>query len=321
MDRQELGEARSWYGRLAARLGEPVARAALKQAMRILGHQFVMGRDIEAALSRATGKEERDYRYSFDMLGEAALTRADAERYRDKYSQAIAAVGRAVEARESITGRHSISIKLSALHPRYEFTQTARVLTELFPAIEKLVAEARDAGIGVTLDAEEADRLELSLLLVDRLLESEVTRGYAGFGLAVQAYQKRAYSTIQWLMGRLKSADRRITLRLVKGAYWDSEIKRAQERGLAGYPVFTRKANTDVSYLACARLLEGADRIYPQFATHNAHTIAQVAEIFAGDGNRFEFFHETVTDDEEGKRVLGRYGAPSEPVEIEPLRG
>jgi len=290
MDRKELGEARSWYGKLAARLGEPVARAALKQAMRILGHQFVMGRDIEAALSRAAGKEERDYRYSFDMLGEAALTAADAERYREKYSQAIAAVGRAVGTRESITARHSISIKLSALHPRYEFAQTARVIRELYPIVEQLVAEARTAGIGVTLDAEEADRLELSLLLVDKLLTSEATRGYAGFGLAVQAYQKRAYSTIEWLIGRLKATDRRITLRLVKGAYWDSEIKRAQERGLVGYPVFTRKPNTDVSYLACAKLLESAgERIYPQFATHNAHTIAHVAEVFGGDANRFEF--------------------------------
>jgi len=290
LDRSEVGEARSWYGRLAAKLGEPVARAALRQAMRILGHQFVMGRDIQSALTRAAGKEERDYRYSFDMLGEAALTRADAERYREKYSAAIAAVGRAVEPRESITARHSISIKLSALHPRYEFTQTQRVLRELCPVIERLVGEARAAGIGVTLDAEEADRLELSLLLVDRLLANDVTRGYAGFGLAVQAYQKRAHATIEWLAGRLNSADRRITLRLVKGAYWDSEIKRAQERGLAGYPVFTRKPGTDVSYLACAKLLERAgDRIYPQFATHNAHTIAHVAELFGGDASRFEF--------------------------------
>jgi RHH-type proline utilization regulon transcriptional repressor/proline dehydrogenase/delta 1-pyrroline-5-carboxylate dehydrogenase len=290
LDRNEVGEARSWYGKIAAKLGEPVARAALKQAMRILGHQFVMGRDIESALTRAAGKEERDYRYSFDMLGEAALTRADAERYREKYSAAIAAVGRAVEQRESITARHSISIKLSALHPRYEFAQATRVMRELYPVVEQLVAEARTAGIGVTLDAEEADRLELSLLLVDKLLASETTRGYAGFGIAVQAYQKRAYSALDWLIGRLKAADRRMTLRLVKGAYWDSEIKRAQERGLAGYPVFTRKANTDVSYLACAKLLESAgERIYPQFATHNAHTIAHVAELFGGDANRFEF--------------------------------
>jgi RHH-type proline utilization regulon transcriptional repressor/proline dehydrogenase/delta 1-pyrroline-5-carboxylate dehydrogenase len=290
LDRNEVGEARSWYARLVGKLGEPVARAALKQAMRILGHQFVMGRDIESALTRAAGKDERDYRYSFDMLGEAALTRADAERYREKYAAAIAAVGRAVETRDSIQARHSISIKLSALHPRYEFSQTQRVLTELYPVIESLVRMGRDAGIGVTLDAEEAERLELSLLLVDRLLTSDVTRGYAGLGLAVQAYQKRAHATLEWLVKRLRETDRRITLRLVKGAYWDSEIKRAQERGLAGYPVFTRKANTDVSYLACARLLETAgERIYPQFATHNAHTIAHVAEVFGGDANRFEF--------------------------------
>jgi RHH-type proline utilization regulon transcriptional repressor/proline dehydrogenase/delta 1-pyrroline-5-carboxylate dehydrogenase len=290
LDRNDVGEARSWYSRLVGKLGEPVARAALKQAMRILGHQFVMGRDIGGALERAAGKEERDYRYSFDMLGEAALTRAEAERYREKYSAAIAAVGKAVDARDSIHARHGISIKLSALHPRYEFAHAARVMRELYPMVERLVGEARDAGIGVTLDAEEAERLELSLLIVDKLLGSEVTRGYAGFGLAVQAYQKRAYPAIEWLARRLRETDRRVTLRLVKGAYWDSEIKRAQERGLAGYPVFTRKANTDVSYLACARLLERAgERIHPQFATHNAHTIAQVAEIFGGDANRFEF--------------------------------
>ena len=289
LDGKEVGEARSWYGRLVAKLGEPVARAALKQAMRILGHQFVMGRNIGEALERAAGKEERDYRYSFDMLGEAALTRADAERYREKYSAAIAAVGKAVNPRESVNARHSISIKLSALHPRYEFAHAQRVQRELYPVVEQLVREARDAGIGVTLDAEEAERLELSLLLVDKLLASEVTRGYAGFGLAVQAYQRRAYATIGWLTQRLRETDRRISMRLVKGAYWDSEIKRAQERGLAGYPVFTRKPNTDVSYLACARLLEGSERIYPQFATHNAHTIAQVAEIFGGDASRFEF--------------------------------
>jgi RHH-type proline utilization regulon transcriptional repressor/proline dehydrogenase/delta 1-pyrroline-5-carboxylate dehydrogenase len=290
LDRNEVGEARSWYSRLVGKLGEPVARAALKQAMRILGHQFVMGRDIESALERAAGKEERDYRYSFDMLGEAALTRADAERYREKYAMAIAAVGRAVSPKESITARHSISIKLSALHPRYEFAQASRVMAELYPVVEDLVRRSREAGIGVTLDAEEADRLELSLMLVERLLRGEVTRGYAGFGLAVQAYQKRAHTTLDWLVRTLRDTDRRITLRLVKGAYWDSEIKRAQERGLAGYPVFTRKSNTDVSYLACARLLEGAgDRIYPQFATHNAHTIAHVAELFGGDATRFEF--------------------------------
>ncbi len=290
LDRAEVGEPSAWYARLTARLGEPVARAALKQAMRILGSQFVMGRNIEAALERAAGKECRGYRYSFDMLGEAALTAADAARYLEKYAAAIAAVGKRIRTDEPMTQRHSISVKLSALHPRYDYVQRARVLAELYPRVEQLVQLARDANIAITIDAEEADRLELSLLLIDRLLASPVTAGYSGFGLAVQAYQKRAYATLEWLVQRVRERDRRITLRLVKGAYWDTEIKRAQERGLAGYPVFTRKCNTDVSYLACARLLEAnSDRIYPQFATHNAHTIAYVAQLFDNQATRFEF--------------------------------
>lgn len=290
LDRAEIGEPGAWYAKLTARLGEPIARAALKHAMRILGSTFVMGRDIDAALQRASGKDERAYRYSFDMLGEAALTAADAERYWQKYTQAISAVGRRVRTDEPMTQRHSISVKLSALHPRYEFAQRERVLRELFPRIEQLVRLAREASIAITIDAEEADRLELSLLLIDRILTSDVTAGYTGFGLALQAYQKRAYPTLEWLAKRVRELDRRITLRLVKGAYWDTEIKRAQERGLSGYPVFTRKCNTDVSYLACARLLEAnAERIYPQFATHNAHTIAYVAQLFDHQASRFEF--------------------------------
>ncbi|MEZ5513963.1 MAG: bifunctional proline dehydrogenase/L-glutamate gamma-semialdehyde dehydrogenase PutA [Steroidobacteraceae bacterium] len=290
LDRTEVGEPSAWYARLTARLGEPVARAALKQAMRILGSQFVMGRNIEAALDRAASKECRAYRYSFDMLGEAALTASDAARYFEKYAQAIAAVGKRVRADEPMTQRHSISVKLSALHPRYEYAQRARVLAELYPRVEQLVQLARDANIAITIDAEEADRLELSLLLVDRLLASPVTAGYSGFGLAVQAYQKRAYATLEWLVQRVRELDRRITLRLVKGAYWDTEIKRAQERGLAGYPVFTRKCNTDVSYLACAQLLEAnSERVFPQFATHNAHTVAYIAQLFDNQVTRFEF--------------------------------
>ncbi len=290
LDRTDVGEPRAWYARLTARLGEPVARAALKQAMRILGSTFVMGRDIEAALQRADGKDERAYRYSFDMLGEAALTAADAERYLQKYADAIAAVSRRVRTDQPMTQRHSISVKLSALHPRYEYAQRERVLRELGPRLEQLVRLAREANIAITIDAEEADRLELSLLLIDRILASDVTAGYGGFGLAVQAYQKRAYAVLGWLVKRVRELDRRITLRLVKGAYWDTEIKRAQERGLSGYPVFTRKCNTDVSYLACARLLEAnSERIYPQFATHNAHTIAYVAHLFDNQADRFEF--------------------------------
>ena len=306
LDKTEVGEPSAWYARLTARLGEPVARAALRQAMRILGSQFVMGRTIESALERAAGKQERAYRYSFDMLGEAALTAADAERYLDKYSRAIVAVGQRVRADEPMTQRHSISVKLSALHPRYEYAQRERVLTELYPQVERLVQLAREANIALTIDAEEADRLELSLLLIDRLLASPVTAGYSGFGVALQAYQKRAYSALEWLAKRVRHLDRRIALRLVKGAYWDTEIKRAQERGLSGYPVFTRKCNTDVSYLACARLLEAnSERIYPQFATHNAHTIAYVTQLFDGQASRFEFQRLHGMGEELYERIVG----------------
>ncbi len=286
----DVGPVRSWFGKLAARISEPVARAALRQAMRIMGHQFVMGRTIEEALDNAQDGDARLYRYSFDMLGEAALTRADAQAYFEKYCAAIVAVGARARARDDIAERHSISVKLSALHPRYEHAQRERVVAELAPRLTDLVRLARDAGIGLTVDAEEAERLELSLELIDAVLQSDLTKDYAGFGLAVQAYQKRALSLLDWLAGRARQLNRRITARLVKGAYWDSEIKRAQERGLAGYPVFTRKVNTDVSYLAAARVLAGAtDVIYPQFATHNAHTLAYVAALFEGTDARFEF--------------------------------
>ncbi len=293
LDRGEVGPVRAWFGGLASRLGEPVARAALRQAMRILGHQFVMGRSIEEALARASGARERVYRYSFDMLGEAAITRADADRYLQRYRDAIAAVGshaaRAASGAHA-RGRPGISVKLSALHPRYEPAQRARVLAELTPVLIELVRLAREAGIGLTVDAEESDRLALSLELIDAVLRSECTAGYEGLGLAVQGYQKRAYAVLDWLVTRARALRRRLAVRLVKGAYWDSEIKRAQERGLEGYPVFTRKANTDVSYLACARLLAAsADVIYPQFATHNAHTVAYVIELMAGDATAFEF--------------------------------
>jgi RHH-type transcriptional regulator, proline utilization regulon repressor / proline dehydrogenase / delta 1-pyrroline-5-carboxylate dehydrogenase len=290
VDRAELGSVRSWFSRLTGQIGEPVARAALRQAMRILGHQFVMGRTIEEALDRTHGTRERAYRYSFDMLGESALTSEDAERYYEKYRAAIVAVGKDVEPGTDIVARHSISVKLSALHPRYEIAQRERVMKELGPRLHALVTIAREVGIGLTVDAEEADRLELSLLLVDAVLQSDVLAGYAGFGLAVQAYQRRAYKVLEWLASRARSQKHRITVRLVKGAYWDSEIKRAQERGLASYPVFTRKPSTDVSYLACARFLASTkDVIYPQFATHNAQTLAYVAEVFGNEVGTFEY--------------------------------
>ena len=291
LDRGEIGSLRGWFGRLATRLSEPVARAALRQAMRVLGHQFVMGRDINAALQRTTGGNERHYAYSFDMLGEAAITAVDARRYFDKYRDAIDALGRHVRQAQPGRAGPGISVKLSALHPRYEYLQRDRVLRELAPILLQLVSQARTAGIALTVDAEEADRLELSLQLVDLVLSSELTQGYADFGVAVQAYQKRAYGVLQWLIQRAGALQRQITVRLVKGAYWDSEIKRAQERGLAGFPVFTRKMNTDVSYLACARLLaRHVDVIYPQFATHNAHTVAYVLQAMSGvPADRFEF--------------------------------
>jgi RHH-type proline utilization regulon transcriptional repressor/proline dehydrogenase/delta 1-pyrroline-5-carboxylate dehydrogenase len=291
LDRGDIGSVRGWFGRLATRLGEPVARAALRQAMRVLGHQFVMGRDIGEALQRAAGTSARHYAYSFDMLGEAAITGTDAQRYFEKYRDAISELGRHASQCEPGTARPGISVKLSALHPRYEFLQRERVLRELGPALLNLVGQARAAGIALTVDAEEADRLELSLLLVDQVLASDLTAGYDDFGLAVQAYQKRAYAVLQWLIQRATALRRRITVRLVKGAYWDSEIKRAQERGLAGFPVFTRKMNTDVSYLACVRLLaQHLDAIYPQFATHNAQTVAYVTQVMARSApDRFEF--------------------------------
>jgi RHH-type proline utilization regulon transcriptional repressor/proline dehydrogenase/delta 1-pyrroline-5-carboxylate dehydrogenase len=290
VDRAEVSSVRGWFARLASRISEPVARAALRQAMRILGHQFVMGRTIEEALERATGSSEREYRYSFDMLGEAALTQADAERYFEKYRAAIVAVGQAIRPDSAMTARHSISVKLSALHPRYEFAQRQRVVAELAPRLLALVNLARASGIGLTIDAEEAERLELSLLLIDAVLASDELAHYGGFGLAVQAYQKRTPALLEWLIARARALRRGISVRLVKGAYWDSEIKRAQERGLAGYPVFTRKANTDVSYLACARLLAAAtDVVFPQFATHNAHTVAYITELFCDRPEAFEF--------------------------------
>ncbi len=290
VDRAEMGSVRSWFGRLTSRIGEPVARTALRQAMRILGHQFVMGRNIGEALERTGGSRERAYRYSFDMLGESALTSHDAQMYFEKYRAAIIAVGRHARPEQVITARHGISVKLSALHPRYELAQKERVMNELAPRLHALVQLARESGIGLTVDAEEAERLELSLLLIDGVLTSDVLNGYAGFGLAVQAYQRRAYKVLEWLAGRSRQLKRRITVRLVKGAYWDSEIKRAQERGLASYPVFTRKPSTDTSYLACTRLLATTrDVIYPQFATHNAQTVAYVAEVFGNAAGTFEY--------------------------------
>jgi RHH-type proline utilization regulon transcriptional repressor/proline dehydrogenase/delta 1-pyrroline-5-carboxylate dehydrogenase len=290
IDRTDIDSARGWFSRLVGRIGEPVARAALRQAMHILGGQFVLGRTIGDALRRTEGRSERRYRYSFDMLGEAALSAADAEVYLQRYRAAIDEIGRHTLALQPLMSRHSISVKLSALHPRYEYAQRERVLGELGPRLLWLVRLAREVGVGLTVDAEEAERLELSLLLIEQVLSDSGLDGYDGFGLAVQAYQRRAPAVLDWLGTRARQLRRRICVRLVKGAYWDTEIKRAQERGLASYPVFTRKSNTDVCYLACVRqLAQLQDVIYPQFATHNAHTVAYVAEVFGGATDAFEY--------------------------------
>jgi len=269
--------------RLIGRAGEPVIRLAVRQAMRIMGHQFVMGRTIDEAQDRSEQKENRAYRHSYDMLGEAALTAHDAERYQQAYRDAIAALGRRGPWTDVIEAP-SISVKLSAIHPRYDVANRARALAELTPRVLELARLSVAQGIGMTVDAEEADRLELSLDVIGTVFADPSLQGWNGFGLAVQAYQKRAPFVIDWLAETARKANRRWCVRLVKGAYWDSEIKRAQELGLAGYPVYTRKPNTDVSYLACAKQMfeAGANLIYPQFATHNAHTIAAIHHLAKG---------------------------------------
>ncbi len=285
------GNYRAVWQRLVNRSSEPVIRVAVRRAMRMMGSQFVMGRTIGEALKRSQGREHRAYLHSFDMLGEAALTGADAERYFESYQAAIASIGNfgGLHADVPVFQRPSISVKLSALHPRYEFGSRARVLAELSPRLLSLAQAARTHDIGLTVDAEEADRLDLSLDLLEAVYRDYSLRGWEGLGVAVQAFQKRGIAVIEWLEGLVRDVGRRMPVRLVKGAYWDTEIKRAQEQGLPGYPVFTRKANTDVAYLACARRLIAARNLfYPQLATHNAHTVAAV-RAYAGNDQGYEF--------------------------------
>jgi RHH-type proline utilization regulon transcriptional repressor/proline dehydrogenase/delta 1-pyrroline-5-carboxylate dehydrogenase len=277
-----------WRG-LAARLGEPVIRQAVISAVRILGQHFVLGRTIEEALERSREASARGFRFSFDMLGEAAMTREDAKRYLERYRHAVRAVGGSGRRAGNLFEQPGISVKLTALHPRFEYVKRKEVLAELVGPLAQLCAEAREAHLSVTIDAEEAERLDLMLDVFEALGGEDALRGWDGLGLAVQAYQKRALPVIAWLTDLARRQRRIIPVRLVKGAYWDSEIKRGQELGLPDYPVFTRKVATDVSYLACARALLAAPHlIYPQFATHNAHTLAAV-ETFAGRNRSFEF--------------------------------
>jgi len=268
-------------GRLVKRLGAPAVRAATRQAMRLMGSHFVLGETIEAALARAESSAAP--RYSFDMLGEGARTADDATRYFNAYASAIQAIGLTADARP-LPDRPGISIKLSALHPRFEAVSRARVLSELVPKLIDLARRAKSFDLNLTVDAEEADRLELSLEVIAAAFSDMSLKGWDGFGLAIQAYQKRAAAVIDYTHELATAQNRRMMVRLVKGAYWDTEIKRAQERGLADYPVFTRKAMTDLNYIACAAKLLGLrPRLFPQFATHNALTVATVLELSNGE--------------------------------------
>ena len=286
---QSLAEARQGTVRgLVARLGEPAVRAAVAGAMQTMGQAFVLGRDIDEALRRADRGANRAFRYSFDMLGEGARTAADAASYFEAYETALRAVGASGRAGEDVSARDSVSVKLSALHPRYEPFQAARAVPDLSDRLVALARIARAGGAGLTVDAEESERLEMSLDIIEAAARHPDLAGWDGLGMAVQAYQRRAPAVIAWADALARATGRRLMVRLVKGAYWDTEIKHAQERGLADYPVFTRKTGTDVSYLACARALLAAPGLFPAFATHNALTVATVLE-WAGSRRDFEF--------------------------------
>jgi RHH-type proline utilization regulon transcriptional repressor/proline dehydrogenase/delta 1-pyrroline-5-carboxylate dehydrogenase len=274
------------------RMGLPTVRAAMRQAMRVMGSHFVLGQSIDDALSRAGSRAGRLFRYSFDMLGEGARTAEDAERYQASYAAAIEAIG-AAAGNKPLPDRPGISVKLSALHPRYEAVSHGRVMDELVPRVRALARAACIRGLNFTIDAEEADRLELSMDVLAEVAADKMLAGWDGFGLAIQAYGKRARAAVDYVADIAIALDRRFMVRLVKGAYWDTEVKRAQERGLADYPVFTRKAMTDLSYMDCAeRMLALRPRIYPQFATHNALTVASVIERAGGtDGYEFQRLH------------------------------
>ncbi|MCT4712745.1 trifunctional transcriptional regulator/proline dehydrogenase/L-glutamate gamma-semialdehyde dehydrogenase [Enterobacteriaceae bacterium H11S18] len=265
--------------RIISKSGEPLIRKGVDMAMRLMGEQFVTGETISEALANARKLEEKGFRYSYDMLGEAALTAADAQAYMVSYQQAIHAIGKASNGRGIYEGP-GISIKLSALHPRYSRAQYDRVMEELYPRLKSLTLLARQYDVGLNIDAEEADRLEISLDLLEKLCFEPELAGWNGIGFVIQSYQKRCPFVIDYLIDLASRSSRRLMIRLVKGAYWDSEIKRAQMEGLEGYPVYTRKVYTDISYLACAKkLLTVPNLIYPQFATHNAHTLAAIYNL------------------------------------------
>ncbi len=287
LDDDPKGPVRALRG-LVRRMGEPVVRAAVGQSMKILGRQFVLGQTIEESLKNARELEKQGYTYSYDMLGEAARTDEDAVRYHAAYAKAITSIAK--QAKGDVRSSPGISVKLSALHPRYEYTHRDTVMTELVPRALELARQAAKANIGFNIDAEEQDRLDLSLDVIEAVLSDTGLAGWDGFGVVVQAYGRRAAPVIEALYALAERLDRKIMVRLVKGAYWDTEIKLAQELGVKTFPVFTRKVSTDVSYMACAQmLLDRRDRIYPQFATHNAHTCAAVVAMAGNDKDSYEF--------------------------------
>ncbi len=309
--------------RLVARSGEPVIRQAVRQAVRVLGDQFVLGRSIEEAIGRARDDQAKGYRFSYDMLGEAARSDKDAVRYFERYMAAIAAVGKAAgplagEHSDVLMGRPGLSIKLSALHPRFEAGKEERLAAELAPRLMTLLNAARTYGLPITIDAEEQDRLDVTLDMFGRAFVDPALASWTGLGIAVQAYGKRAIPVLRWLRRLSERTGKRIPVRLVKGAYWDSEIKVAQERGLPGYPVFTRKLNTDVSYLACVRLLlSDPVAFYPQFATHNAHTLAACSVAAGAAQFEFQRLHGmggALYDQVVGPGSLGRHARIYAPV-------
>ncbi|MFS1489669.1 bifunctional proline dehydrogenase/L-glutamate gamma-semialdehyde dehydrogenase PutA [Vibrio splendidus] len=284
---QSAGQA---VNRLVNKLSEPVIRKAMHQAMKVMGHQFVLGRSIAEAQKNGKSMRDKGFTYSYDMLGEAALTTADANKYFKDYLMAIEAVGRDTYISSKSSPAPSVSIKLSALHPRYEVANEDRVLTELCDTLEQLLRRAVELDVAITIDAEEADRLELSLKLFEKLYRTDLVKGWGKFGLVIQAYSKRALPVLVWLNRLAKEQGDLIPLRLVKGAYWDSEIKWSQQAGFTDYPVYTRKEATDVAYLACARYLLSPSvrgNIFPQFASHNAHTVSAIAVMT--DHKDFEF--------------------------------
>lgn len=288
LDEDNTASVSGLLNRTVKRLGEPVVRVAVKQAMREMGNQFVLGQSIEEALKRGRAEMKRGFLYSYDMLGEAALTQADADAYFESYAHAIQKIG-ASSSEGSIKDQPGISVKLSALHPRFELAKAERLDKELVPRLNALARLAKENNLGLNVDAEEANRLEILLMVVQKALSDPKLAGWDGFGLVIQAYGKRAAAVIDWFYEVATNLDRRVMVRLVKGAYWDSEIKQAQVDGAEDYPVFTRRVATDISYTCCAaKLLRMSDRIYPQFATHNAQTAAAILEL-AGPEQAYEF--------------------------------